>query len=52
MLARVNSSQLQMDPPLAKAGPISKAGDISVITYLRKSTKCWAAAERERSEKI
>ena len=31
----------KMDPPLAKAEPISDAGGTSVITYLRKGKKCY-----------
>ena len=38
------------DPPLPKTEPISNTCDPSVITYLRKSKKCFAAV-RERSKK-
>ena len=35
------SDGFRMDPPLPKAEPMSDAGGISVITYLRKGKKCY-----------
>lgn len=32
------------DGPLPKAGPISKTGGTTMITYLRKGKQYWAAA--------
>jgi len=42
----------KMDPPLAKAKPISDDGSISVITYLRRGENCCVTAAGEGSENI
>jgi len=43
----------KMDPPLAKAEPISDGGSASVITYLRKKKPCTTTfAAGERSENM
>ncbi|KAK4810990.1 hypothetical protein QYF61_014462 [Mycteria americana] len=43
----------KMDPPLAKAEPISDSGSASVITYLRRGKNCCTTAARgERSENM
>ena len=38
----------KMDPPLAKAEPISNIGSISVITYLRKGKNCCTTAAEKQ----
>lgn len=40
-----------LDPSQAKAEPISDAGGVSMITYLKNSKKCCADIARERNEK-
>jgi len=42
----------KMDPPLAKAKPISDSGSAFLITYLRRGRRktCSETAMRERSE--
>ena len=41
----------KMDPPLAKANPISDGVSASVVTYLRRGKKNWGKWQsRERSE--
>ena len=45
----------KMDPPLAKAEPISDSGSASVITYLRRKKKLLGQTETaagERSENL
>lgn len=41
----------KLDPSLAKTEPISDAGGVSMITYLRNGKKCCTDVARERGEK-
>jgi len=40
----------KMDPPLAKAEPISNSGSASMITYLRRKIKACVMASCNRRE--
>jgi len=49
-LIRPVPASSKMDPPLAKARPISNSGSTSVITYLRKGRKDCRETAVERGE--